>query len=291
MKQIWLELYGNVPEAVQPALAFPRVLELVSQSLRTAGNIEESERAAQLASRTELLGEAQLAPQDAVATQREVGKMLNRLQAHNEGISALRRTQPFALEGESQGGVPFLIIEDARLFDRAGAPRKHVDREVWKHGPQTLDARRSSDHMERGEPLIIYMGDVGYGARDMLPLAYLVDSQKEPQGKPRIRWNSLKDLSASKVIHTSVQPFYLRRYARRVATLWEQEYGRRPVVRAVTAVSLNGRPYQELVDSEADLARVPVNWFRHNSWIRDLQTRRIPPDALAPGKVRLREPL
>jgi hypothetical protein len=48
-------------------------------------------------------------------------------------------------------------------------------------------------------------------------------------------------------------------------------------------VSLNARPYQLLVDPEVDLASVPVNWFGHNLWIRDLEMPRIPREALSEG--------
>lgn len=98
------------------------------------------------------------------------------------------------------------------------------------------------------------------------------------------RWTSPKDLTVSKGLHISIQAFYLRRYAQRVVALWEKEYGRRPVVTAYTAVSLNGRPPQMLVYPEADLASVPVSWFRHNRWIRDLEMPRIPREALEKGR-------
>jgi len=281
LKRIWLELYGNAPEAVQPALAVPWVFDLVSQALGKAGNIQESEKAAQLATRAKVLEGGSIPPQEAATIRREVGMMLNRLRDRNEGTSELRRTQPFALQGESQV-APFLIIEDARLFDCAGAPSKQVNTKAWRNRPEGHEAGRPVDPTPRGEPLVVYMGLIGSAARELLPLAYLVESPKEP--RPRIRWNSARDLSVSKVMHTSVQAFYLRRYARRIASLWQKEYHRRPAVRATTAMSLNGRPYQELVDPEADLGRVPVRWFRHNEWIRDLQTRRIPPEALAPRR-------
>ena len=93
-------------------------------------------------------------------------------------------------------------------------------------------------------------------------------------------WNSAKDLSRSKLIHVSNQAFFLRRYARRVAWLWEKEYGRRPAVTAWTSLSLNGRPHQELVDPKADLASVKAKWLSHNEWVFDLKTARIPREAL-----------
>jgi len=81
-------------------------------------------------------------------------------------------------------------------------------------------------------------------------------------------------------MHVSTQPFYLRRYARRVAEIWQRDYGRRPIVHAVTSMSFNGRPPQPLVDPAADLATVPVAWLRHNPWIKDLETPRIPGSAI-----------
>jgi len=114
-----------------------------------------------------------------------------------------------------------------------------------------------------------------------LPLASLV--RFEPGGRTEVYWNIEKDLTVSKGIHISNQAFYLRRYDRRLASLWQQEYGRRPKVRAITAVSFNGRPHQLLVDPEADLASVPVHWMRHNQWIRDLEMDRIPRSSLSAG--------
>ena len=127
---------------------------------------------------------------------------------------------------------------------------------------------------------MIYTSNLRADAREMLPQACLFDSQDNPEHPPYIWWNCLKDLTVSKFNHVSNQAFYLRRYARRVAGLWEKDYGHRPAVYASTAVSLNRRPFQELVDPNADLASVPVVWFRHNPWIRDLETPRIPREAL-----------
>jgi hypothetical protein len=125
------------------------------------------------------------------------------------------------------------------------------------------------------------MGAIGANEGELLPLAYITDFHGNRDIPPRIRWNSLKDLTMSKFMHTSGQAFYLRRYARRVAALWESQYDRRPeVLAASTGVSYNGRPHQPLVDPDVDLASVPVSWFRHNSWIRDLEMKRIPRDAL-----------
>src|SRR5690606_415133 len=114
----------------------------------------------------------------------------------------------------------------------------------------------------------------------LLPMAFIMDVLDQPARLPMIRWNSGRDLTASKYMHTSAQPFYLRRYARRVADLWYEQYGRRPSVHALTQVSLNGRPHQPLVDPSADLASVDVSWLSHNPWILQMETERIPRDVV-----------
>jgi hypothetical protein len=70
-----------------------------------------------------------------------------------------------------------------------------------------------------------------------------------------------------------------------VASLWEKKYGRRPVVNAYTSVSLNNRPPQALVDPRADLASVPVTYFGHNAWIKDLEVSRVPREQVKNGSV------
>lgn len=265
LKEIWESLYNTAPENILPVVPFPKVIELMAESRRGAGNMAEGQRISSLAQRTDLLERSFLTQPDAEATRREIGALLSDVRERKLATPELRRTAPFALEGEFDAGVPFLLIEDAHLYDSKGA--KLVNRKAWRSAGES--------------PLVVHLGQVGSGARELLPQAYLFESANRVL---RIQWNSARDLSSSKLMHTSIQPFYLRRYARRVAELWVKEYGRRPAVRAHTAMALNGRPHQELVDPEVDLASASSRWLRHNEWIRDLQTRRIPRSALTPGK-------
>lgn len=111
-------------------------------------------------------------------------------------------------------------------------------------------------------------------SRAQLPRASIVSDSTEPQSA-RIGWNLFKDGTVSKAMHISTNPFLLRRYARRVAELWERERGIYPKVTARTWVSLNTRPLQPVVNPEADLAAVGIRRFRHNSWVQDLAQPRI----------------
>jgi hypothetical protein len=92
-----------------------------------------------------------------------------------------------------------------------------------------------------------------------------------------------KELTLSQRMHISVNPFLLRRYTRHIADVWEKDYGYRPAVHAGTAVSMNGRPFQSIVDPNVDLASTSLAWLGHNPWILQLQTPRIPPGGLQPA--------
>lgn len=131
--------------------------------------------------------------------------------------------------------------------------------------------------------MVVYLGRLDVQLGQLLPQECIFIPETVPMRSAEIYWNIFKDINPSKYNHISNQPFYLRRYARRVAALWQREYNRRPSVHAATGVSFNGRPYQPLVDPGVDLAAVRASWFGHNSWVNDLQTRRIPRESLNHG--------
>lgn len=190
----------------------------------------------------------------------------------------LRRTYPFLQQGEQYRTAPFFLIEDDELLQLDEHGYSKIAKQNWAHAQETSEPGFNVSPSQ--QPMLIYYASVGMEARDLLPLAYISDVHLNSKVKPRIRWNSLRDLSPSKLMHTSGQAFYLRRYARRVASYWEDEFGRRPKVFARTSVSYNRRNYQPLVDPRADLASVPAKWFRRNEWILDMESQRIPRDYL-----------
>ncbi len=281
---IWRGLYGRPPAMVRPTEPLSRVLESLSAGLDAAGLREDAANLAGLVPRAKQLDQNQLQSEEAMKTFRAVREALNALQSRDENgnmMPYLRALDPFAPEAPTHPPRPFLAVEDPLLFQGSGGQPRRINLAVWKTGGHPGGPRASLDVYVGGEPLVIYMGDIGpTEAKSVLPQVCILDSEDHPERPPYIWWNSLRDLSASKLMHVSNQAFYLRRYARRVAGLWEADYGRRPAVRAQTAVSLNGRPYQLLVDPGVDLASVPVVWFGHNAWIKDLETPRIPRPAL-----------
>jgi len=179
--------------------------------------------------------------------------------------------------------APFLLIEDVSLVPQPDTEQKQVSRTGWRGGQATIEESDGGDIHIGGPPLIIYARKFNLNTRSLVPQYSIFDSAFRAGELPYVDWNYSNAVGTSKSMHISTQPFLLRRYARCVAELWESKYGRRPMVHALTQLSLNGRPLQATVDPEVDLASVPIRWFGHNPWILDLDKKRIPHDAALPG--------
>ncbi|MDX1951441.1 MAG: HTTM domain-containing protein [Verrucomicrobiota bacterium] len=173
-------------------------------------------------------------------------------------LPVLRRVSPFGIEGEPVANAPFLIIEDS-IVQQPTPQQFIINRAEWRVPGES-----------RGRMLL---PNFDLATRSRLPLFCLLQRSDQP---PRIFWNHSRDLPLSKGMHISTQPFLLRRYARKVAKQWLEITGRYPVVQSETAVSLNFRPAQAIVDPQVDLATVPYFPLKHHSWVRDLEVKRIP---------------
>jgi hypothetical protein len=269
IQSLWQELYGREPEAILRTFAFQPTISACANRLRAKG----------------------FTPQKSSEVLDLLGKLLPTEQ-DSSLMGVLLHLTPFGLQGEPAPGSaepPFLLIHDRSLFQHAGGERLRLDPARWARGTATFALRdRNVDHVG-GSPVVIYttvLATTGPEVRDMLARSNIFDSLDQPQLPPYISWNYMLELTVSQGMHVSTQPFLLREYARHVAALWEKEYGRRPEVNAATAVSFNGRPFQALVDPHADLASVPLTWLRHNPWINDLETPRIPGGTISPDPPR-----
>jgi hypothetical protein len=270
VRALWEERFRRQPQHVRQTLGLPQVVDRIAQGLRAGRHHQEADRLSTIVQDLQTAASSA----DLSRLRGEALAMLRLLDARDQSgyvFAFLRLTEPFAFEGE--GAPPstgFFDIEDPLLH--ADGSQRALNTQRW------LSAVPSSD---QSEPMRLLLGSLGIDEKDRMPRAWLVEEGSDAGQAPAIRWNSLRDLTPSKYIHTSNQAFYLRRYARRVADLWEAEYGRRPAVHAWTAASLNARPHQALVDPKADLASVNVGWMRHNPWVYDLQIPRIPRSAVA----------
>lgn len=280
LRQIWQNVYGRAPVFVGRPAALPQVLETAATALQNGGEVAEAAKINSLVSEARKLSDPSLSSVETLRIQGAVRDALDRIKSRDASgqLAALTRSlPPFLLGGEGHSTRPFLIVEDKPLFTEG--PDLRIARNLWRASESTRP-RQSRIQSVGAEPLLVYLQSPGPEAREALPQWSIWDSQVDSERPPYIWWNSLRDLSISKLLHSSNQAFYLRRYARRVAAVWEKEYGRRPQINAFTSMSLNGRPYQALVDPAADLASVSSRWLSHNPWINDLPPSRIPRTAL-----------
>lgn len=284
VRSIWQSLYGHEPKIVRPLSVSETCAAIIDTCEKKRVAEGERKELGQLLPSVREFERGHATSKEASSTlikvQLAFRELLKRSDAADMVRPVMRQMYPLALHGEKRRPADFFIIEDPSLMTVAADGRTQVKRTAWKHNDSTRQPGIPYDYYLGPQPLIVYMAAIGADEKQLLPLAYITDVHRNDKVLPRIRWNSVRDTNPSKFMHISGQAFYLRRYARRVASIWEEKYGRRPKIQAVTSVSYNGRPRQELVDPNADLARVPVSWFRHNEWVRDLEMPRIPRDAL-----------
>ena len=81
------------------------------------------------------------------------------------------------------------------------------------------------------------------------------------------------DLSAKQLDEMRTRPDMVLQYAHYLAESLTMQGASRPIIRVDHRVSLNGRPYQPLIDPAVDLATVPVGLAPAN-WILPLETQR-----------------
>lgn len=68
----------------------------------------------------------------------------------------------------------------------------------------------------------------------------------------------------------STQPDVIWQFARHLKKEYEAKGWRQVAVYVDCTASLNGRPFQKLIDPEVDIASVPWDWFKHSGWILHL---------------------
>ena len=244
---VWNELYGRKPTLVGPTAPLSRVLEGYERAMRKRGQ--------QFNNSAEVLRSF-----NSVDENTEEGK---------SRMSVLRRIEPFAWSTTRPTPGTFFLIEDNQLMRVPPAKPPRLDPSQWRNHFATLGYSTTSK--AQVTPLIVHHSELGEDERQFLPQVYVADSLEDRTRPPEARWNLFRDVSMSKGMHLSMQPFLLRRYSRRVADLWMKEQGYRPAVHARTSVSLNRHPPQPVVDPAADLASVEATWFGHNPWILDFK--------------------
>ena len=158
-------------------------------------------------------------------------------------LPILRRMHPFALQGAAFSRHRFLVVEDS-----------HASEEQ-----RNLALR----HLGDGKPYLVWVDLSRLRPDDwrQLPRAFVTFDNKDL----KIVWNHFRELNHIQVERFSVRPDMIRQYARRIASVWEAETGRKPQVFALSSVMLNYRRPQPLVDPKADLTSVEYSRWSHNT--------------------------
>ena len=80
--------------------------------------------------------------------------------------------------------------------------------------------------------------------------------------------------STRQILNMVNKPELIQQLAYFVADQKQRETGVRPIVRAKVLASLNGRPFQDLIDPKVDLAAQPMD-YKPKSWIVPLQNNQV----------------
>jgi hypothetical protein len=233
--ELWRRAQGHPPESISRVVPLGQILEGYERAMRPKGYRFGSAR-------------------EVFDTLVE----LNGREGDGQMVPVLRRMEPFSLSAKRQPTGPLLVIEDRSVFQETSGPVYRLKISAWKNPLSNIT-----------EPLVVLRAGLGMSEKELLPRYYVADFWNVPERLPEVRWNLFRDVGPSKAMHVGMQPFLLRRYARRVAAAYQEEFQRHPEIHAFTSVSLNGHPEQPQVDPDADLTSVPISRFGHNYWIRD----------------------
>jgi hypothetical protein len=159
----------------------------------------------------------------------------------------LRSLHPFALKGAQYPDQRFLILA---------------------HRETAEDLQTLSETLGNGESHLVWtdFARLRFYEWKQLPEWFPVAEGKELP----IMWNYFRELNLRQTEQLAVRPVMIRQYARRVASLWEDEFGRRPRVHGYTSVMMNYRRPVPLINPAVDLAAIDYSFFRHNEWILPL---------------------
>jgi hypothetical protein len=198
-------------------------------------------------------------------------------------LPLIRRVSPFQFDGYTGPWNHFLLIQDTNFVDGSVKDLPTVTIQGIFHKAEFLCGRDQRYRHSGGHPKIIYQLESSNPLPGNQPGFRLQDDFNDPETPPHSIWNYLQDLNISKAMHISSQPFLLQKYAKYVAAQWKNKYNNHPSITAETHISLNGRPFQSLVDPHQDLAQTQIRPLHHHPWIMNLQDPRIPAENVLPG--------
>lgn len=261
--EFWENSYGRKPDKVELTLSTDKLIE-GWRSARTIKSLEttnsDSLILSQIIAKHGPTGDSRMMP-------------------------LISRLHPFALNGRKPPEKQMIIVYDDNLIKSDENSISTVLTEKWINGPLTRSPHDEKYDDSNGFPPIIHIGSTSpLNIRNLkISGPTLTDYTAKPDLPPSILWNYLEDLNVSKAMHMGTQPFLLREYCRHIASTDAYLKGRPVEIFAETFVSMNGRPFQPIVDPETNLAKAPLKIMGHHDWIYNLKYKRIPKNNRLPG--------
>jgi hypothetical protein len=244
VRDLWAETFGREPRIHRTA-PLADVLRSAGRELTSRGVAGRAPVAPEL-ERIERAGRIQTGGGGSAHSRIELIDLLEEILAspHGDAVAPwLQRSEPFAIQGGRETGAAFLVVADPAITPAT----------LWQELerlPGPLEVRLD---MARLRP----------ASWRRLPAAILL---RQTDGY-RVVWNHHSELNSEQVQRLGRSSWMVHRYAQRIAERWESETGMRPEVHATCYVSLNNREPSLLIDPQADLARAPMRYLRHNPWI------------------------
>ncbi|MBX7168985.1 MAG: HTTM domain-containing protein [Pirellulales bacterium] len=253
--RLWPELRGQ-EFRLTPVVPLERLLATAEHELASQRSLKRPNRE----SFADVLRAVHVRAREVQATDnpalqlRAVRGLTNRLLQIAQALPAssmfqreLSTLAPWMLQGARAPSTPLFVIEG----NAWRAPGENV-LAIWR---QT---------MRRPGPELVDLDRLESRFWGMLPPIVIVRTQG---GAPRVCWNYWLDTTPQQRESLAIFPHVLQSYAAHVAETWQARFQRRPGVRAVAYVELNGHPQALLVDPRVDLASAPLVHLGHNAWI------------------------
>ncbi len=243
----WKSLFGREVEA-RETLGFPEVFEMIDNHFAAIEGGDRSytiNRIKELAS--ELGSGAARGRENTLSDLNWELEMLLKSSEREFVAGALRRLNPFILQGAHFPGERFLVVDDPELTTESRDPEKLTgggEFLVWVD----LGRLRQSEWRE-------------------LPQWFVTFENREL----KVVWNYSADLNRIQKSRFTLSPWMIRQFGIHIAELWEEQTGRRPEIRVVNNLMMNFRVPQPLIDPNVDIASTQYYLMRHNEWIMPLR--------------------
>jgi len=243
----WKKLFGR-DVSVSETIGFDEALRKLEEHFANSESQEELQESIQRMRRlmANLSDQSQLSREYELAS---IGREIDALLHTKEESfvrSIARRLHPFLVQGALFPQERFLVVDDLSFT------------------AETHDLEK----LTGGQECLVWMdlGRLRPADWKKLPQWFVTFENREL----RVVWNYMDELNHIQKRRFTTCPWMIRQFAAHIADRWEQESGRRPMIRVVSNLMMNYRIPQPMIDPNIDLASVGYKLLSHNEWILPL---------------------